>query len=81
MFVDSHCHIEDDETALRAGSVGVGVLLNAGKDLDETQAQLLMCARFDELHQQNPLAPLMWTSAGVHPDTAPDKLNKIHIEK
>ena len=80
MFVDSHCHIEDDETALRAGSAGVGVLLNAGKDLDEAQAQLLMCARFDELHQQNPLAPMMWTSAGVHPDSAPEKLNKIQVE-
>ena len=58
----------------------MGVLLNAGKDLDEAQAQLLMCARFDELHQQNPLAPMMWTSAGVHPDSAPEKLNKIQVE-
>ena len=80
MFVDSHCHIEDDETALRAGSAGVGVLLNAGKDLDEAQAQLLMCARFDDLHRQNPLAPKMWTSVGVHPDSAPEKLNKIQVE-
>lgn len=80
MFVDSHCHIEDDETALRAGSAGVGVLLNAGKDLDEAQAQLLMCVRFDDLHRQNPLAPKMWTSVGVHPDSAPEKLNKIQVE-
>ena len=80
MFVDSHCHIEDDETALRAGNVGVLGLLNAGKDLDEAQAQLLMCARFDDLRQQNPYAPMMWTSAGVHPDTAPEKLKKIQVE-
>lgn len=80
MFVDSHCHIEDDETALRAGQVGVGFLLNAGKDLDEAQSQLLMCERFDLLHQENPLAPLMWTSVGVHPDSAEPKLNKIFVE-
>ena len=35
MFTDSHCHIEDDATAFRAGEAGVGVILNAGKDLDE----------------------------------------------
>lgn len=80
MFVDSHCHIEDDETVWRAADVGVGTLLNAGKDLDEAQAQLLMCTRFDELHKQNSLAPMMWTSAGVHPDSAPDKLNKIQVQ-
>ena len=80
MFVDSHCHIEDDETVWRAADVGVGTFLNAGKDLDEAQAQLLMCTRFDELHKQNPLAPMMWTSAGVHPDSAPDKLNKIQVQ-
>ena len=34
MFTDSHCHIEDDATAFRAGEAGVGVILNAGKDLD-----------------------------------------------
>lgn len=43
MFTDSHCHIEDDATAFRAGEAGVGVILNAGKDLDEAAAQLL-CA-------------------------------------
>ena len=43
MFTDSHCHIEDDETVFRAGAAGVGVILNAGKDLDEAAAQLQMC--------------------------------------
>ena len=49
MFTDSHCHIEDDATAFRAGEAGVGVILNAGKDLDEAAAQLLMCERMDSL--------------------------------
>ena len=49
MFTDSHCHIEDDATAFRAGEAGVGVILNAGKDLDEAAAQLLMCERMDRL--------------------------------
>ena len=49
MFTDSHCHIEDDATAFRAGEAGVDVILNAGKDLDEAAAQLLMCERMDSL--------------------------------
>lgn len=52
MFTDSHCHIEDDETAFRAGAVGVGVILNAGKDLDEATAQLQMCERMDRLRAE-----------------------------
>jgi len=73
MLIDSHCHIEDDEVAARAYAAGVGVMLNAGKDLDEIEAQIAMCRRF-RLE-----AKKMWTSAGVHPDSAPVKLNQIQV--
>lgn len=133
MFTDSHCHIEDDATAFRAGEAGVGVILNAGKDLDEAAAQLLMCERMDSLRAAQSAAgrggpagvagelngtgagcgegtgvgdgdggsgeneqsagrgseacggtmkriiPQMWTSAGVHPDSAPNKLERIGV--
>lgn len=125
MFTDSHCHIEDDATAFRAGEAGVGVILNAGKDLDEAATQLLMCERMDRLRAaQNAtgkgepagvagelngtgagdgdggsgeneqsagrgseacdgtmkrIIPQMWTSAGVHPDSAPNKLGRIGV--
>lgn len=126
MFTDSHCHIEDDETAFRAGAAGIGVILNAGKDLDEAAAQLQMCERMDRLRAEQRAAggvglngggtggsgemgelsgggtggedggseacgseacgvaarriiPQMWTSAGVHPDSAPEKLGRIGV--
>lgn len=133
MFTDSHCHIEDDATAFRAGEAGVGVILNAGKDLDEAAAQLLMCERMDSLRAAQSAAgrggpagvagelngtgagggegtgagdgdggsgeneqsagrgseacggtmkriiPQMWTSAGGHPDSAPNKLGRIGV--
>ena len=116
MFTDSHCHIEDDETVFRAGAAGVGVILNAGKDLDEAAAQLQMCERMDRLRAEQRAAggvglngggtggenggsgemnedgrgggnggaarriiPQMWTSAGVHPDSAPEKLGRIGV--
>lgn len=116
MFTDSHCHIEDDETAFRAGAAGVGVILNAGKDLDEVAAQLQMCERMDRLRAEQRAAdgvglngggtggedggsgemnedgrgggnggavrriiPQMWTSAGIHPDSAPGKLGRIGV--
>lgn len=126
MFTDSHCHIEDDETAFRAGAAGVGVILNAGKDLDEAAAQLQMCERMDRLRAEQRAAggvglngggtggenggsgetgelsgtgldgaglngseacggaarriiPQMWTSAGIHPDSAPEKLGRIGV--
>ena len=133
MFTDSHCHIEDDAIAFRAGEAGVGVILNAGKDLDEAAAQLLMCERMDSLRAAQSAAgrggpagvagelngtgagggegtgagdgdggsgeneqsagrgseacggtmkriiPQMWTSAGVHPDSAPNKLGRIGV--
>jgi len=77
MLTDSHCHIEDDETALRAFQAGVGALLNAGKDLDEALEQLLMCERFKKLRDEGKEAPQMWTSVGIHPDSAPEKLDKF----
>ena len=70
MFVDSHCHIEDISTLQRAQKAGVTTLLNAGKDLDEMALQLLMC----ENNQS------VYTSAGIHPDSAKEKLNKISTE-
>lgn len=120
MFTDSHCHIEDDETAFRAGAAGVGAILNAGKDLDEAAAQLQMCERMDRLRAAQHAAggvglngdadelsgvgldggedggseacgseacgvaarriiPQMWTSAGIHPDSAPEKLGRIGV--
>lgn len=80
MFVDSHCHIEDETTAMRAYAVGVTTLLNAGKDVDEAKMQLEMCAHFANLRQNGKEVPLMWTSAGVHPDSAKEKLDKIKVE-
>lgn len=80
MFIDSHCHIEDEAVAMRAFAAGVGALLNAGKDVDEANAQLVMCQRMRELRQRGEKAPLMWTSAGVHPDSAKEKLAKIQVE-
>jgi Tat protein secretion system quality control protein TatD with DNase activity len=75
MLIDSHCHIEDDEVADRAYEAGVTVVLNAGKDLDEATAQLQMCARFNAQDK----GPMMWTSVGIHPDSAPEKLAKIQV--
>lgn len=71
MFTDSHCHIEDEETLKRAFAAGVTTLLNAGKDLDEAAAQLLMCEKYANV----------WTSAGVHPDSAPEKLARIGVDE
>lgn len=76
MLIDSHCHIEDDEVAKRAYEAGVTTVLNAGKDLDEGAEQIAMCRRFNAV--QNGLK--MWTSSGVHPDSAPEKLAKISVE-
>ncbi len=70
MFVDSHCHIEEDEVVLRARDANVSVLLNAGNDLDIMEQQLIMCEKFDN----------MWTSVGVHPDSAKEKLSTISVD-
>ena len=70
MFTDSHCHIEDEKTVTRAHNVQVTTILNAGKDLDEATHQLQMCEKY----------PNMWTSVGIHPDSAPEKLNTISTE-
>lgn len=77
MLTDSHCHLEDNTLATRAFNAGVTALLNAGKDLDEQQDQLEMCRYFKTLRENNQPAPLMWTSSGIHPDSAPQKLSKI----
>ncbi len=69
MFTDSHCHIEVEEVLKRAFDAGVTTLLNAGKDLDEAEAQLRMCEKY----------PSVWTSVGVHPDSAAAKLAKIGV--
>lgn len=71
MFTDSHCHIEDEKTLERAFLAGVTTILNAGKDLDEAAAQLLMCEKY----------PNVWTSVGVHPDSVPAKLAIIGVEE
>lgn len=71
MFVDSHCHITEDEVIKRAREAKVKVLLNAGNDLDESRFQFEMCEKYDNI----------WTSVGIHPDNAKEKLNKISVEK
>ena len=76
MLIDSHCHIEKDEVAERAYAAGVAVLLNAGKDLDVSVEQVLMCRKFNVQAGKS----VMWTSAGVHPDSAAEKLGKITVE-
>ncbi len=81
MFIDSHCHINDDETVMRAYAAGVGGMLNAGNDVDEAQAQLEMCRRFYERYLAGEEVPLVWTSVGVHPDSAKDKLDKVGVEE
>ena len=59
MLIDSHCHIEDDEIARRAYANGVTAMLNAGKDLDEMDAQIAMCRRFNTGANK----PKMWILA------------------
>lgn len=80
MFVDSHCHLEDEATAVRAGEVGVRVLLNAGKDLDEMAGQLLMCRKMAQWRKEGKTVPLMFTSAGVHPENAAQKLSLVQTD-
>ncbi len=70
MFVDSHCHIEEEEIIERSIKASVNTLLNAGKDLDEMDNQLKMCEKY----------PFIYTSSGIHPDSAKEKLNKINTE-
>ncbi len=70
MFVDSHCHIDDEEIIKRAFASNVTTLLNAGKDLDEIAYQIELANKY----------PSIYTSAGVHPDSAKEKLNKITTE-
>ena len=70
MFIDSHCHIEDEEILLRAFDAGVCGVLNAGNDLDNNEIAVKMAEKYDNV----------WTSVGVHPDSVVDKLDKIMVE-
>lgn len=70
MYIDSHCHIEDIETINRAFEANVSIILNAGKDLDEMDLQLQLADKY----------PSIWTSAGIHPDQAKEKLPFITEE-
>lgn len=81
MFIDSHCHIEDEEAIFRARDAGVTGLLNAGKDLDEAAAQLELCEAFERKRGRGEDVPYLWTSAGVHPDSAKEKLARIGVEE
>lgn len=79
-IVDSHCHLEDIRRARWAGEMGVCTILNAGKDVDEMDAQLEMCEELELLWQSGGEineVPFMWTSAGVHPENALAKLEKV----
>lgn len=67
MFIDSHCHIENEEIIKRAFDAKVKTLLNAGKDLDEIDYQLEISNKYATIY----------TSVGIHPDSAKEKLNKI----
>lgn len=80
MFTDSHCHIEDDQTLYRAYQAGVTTILNAGKDLDEIEAQLLKCERFSALKASGEAVPALFSSAGIHPDAAATKLSRISVD-
>lgn len=70
MFVDSHCHIEDEEVLKRAFDAGVRVLLNAGNDLDDNMVALEFAKKYKNV----------WASVGVHPDNVLDKLDTIKVE-
>ena len=67
MFIDQHCHIEDENIIKEAFSSNLIGLLNAGNDLDEMEHQLELADKY----------PNVWTSAGIHPDLAPNKLSYI----
>ena len=70
MFIDQHCHIEDEAIIKRAFQSQIKGMLNAGSDLDEMEHQLRLCEKYENL----------WTSAGIHPDQAKQKLSLITTE-
>ena len=67
MFIDQHCHIEDENIIKESLSSNLIGLLNAGNDLDEMDNQLELTQKY----------PNVWTSAGIHPDQASHKLSYI----
>lgn len=79
-LIDSHCHIIDDDALIqRAYKAGVKAMLSAGNDLDERDEQLVLCRKMQKLRLEKKEYPYMWTSVGIHPDSAPAKLEKIQI--
>ena len=50
MLVDSHCHLENNETLdgimERAGQAGVGIILDAGSNLDHLEEHLQITAAY-----------------------------------
>lgn len=67
MFIDQHCHIEDENIIKEAFSSNIIGILNAGNDLDEMDNQLKLTQKYNNV----------WTSAGIHPDLAHQKLSYI----
>ena len=59
----------DEEVLKRALNADVTVLLNAGNDLDDNAVALNMARKYKNV----------WTSVGVHPDNALNKINKISV--
>ena len=70
MFIDSHCHIENEDILLRAFDANVRGVLNAGRDLDDNQKAIEMAEKYDNV----------WLSVGVHPDSVIEKLDTIKVE-
>ena len=69
MLVDSHCHLENDETLdgimERAGQAGVGIILDAGSNLDHLEDHLQITAAYAGVY----------TAAGAHPHQAEEFAN------
>ena len=69
MLVDSHCHLENNETLdgimERAGQAGVGIILDAGNNLDHLEEHLQITAAYAGVY----------TAAGAHPHQAEEFAN------
>lgn len=64
MLADSHCHLENNnelpELIKRAKEVGVGYILDAGSNIDNINAHIDICERYEGVY----------TAAGAHPHEA-----------
>ena len=64
MLVDSHCHLENSprlcEIIERAKQANVGLMLDAGSNLDHLQEHLDICAKYTQIY----------TAVGAHPHQA-----------